>query len=79
MEGIVLDCVDIKNRQSTISAFKNFIASDNDRNKQREIQCAKSRKRETIKTSQEHYKGVGKLACVTMGLPEAMFELNQQE
>jgi len=55
------------------------MADDYDRNKQREMRCAKSRKRETIKTSQEHNEGVGKFACVIMGLPEAMFELNQQE
>lgn len=51
IKGVVFDGIDFKNGQGTVSIFKNFIATDNEGNKQRKIQCAESRNRRTIKLS----------------------------
>lgn len=51
IKGVVVHGIDFKNGQGTVSIFKNFIATDHERNKQRKIQCVKSRNRKTIKLS----------------------------
>lgn len=47
----VFDGIDFKNGQGAVSTFKSFIATDQERSKQRKIQCSKSRNWKTIKLS----------------------------